>query len=81
MMRLRVAPIIEGDGEEEAVRILLDRTWREVLGGEYIDVLKPIRQPRSRLVINEHLCRAIRLASLKLDLYIVTGKQIGRAHV
>lgn len=66
-LRIRVAPIIEGDGEEEAVRILLERTWRELLGGEYIDVLTPIRHPRSRLVIRKHLERAVRLASMKLS--------------
>lgn len=66
MSRLRVAPIVEGHGEQEAVRILLTRIWIEVLGGEYLEVLKPIRQPRSKLVRKQELTRAINLAMLKL---------------
>ncbi len=48
--RLRVDPIVEGDGEVACIRILLERIWGELLGGKYIDVLQPIRQPRDRLL-------------------------------
>ena len=46
MSRIRIAPIVEGHGETEAIRPLLRRIWTELLGGEYADILKPIRRPR-----------------------------------
>lgn len=66
MSRLRVLPIVEGHGESAAVRILLERIWVELLGGEHVDVLRPIRQPRSKLVQREGLQHAVDLASRKL---------------
>jgi hypothetical protein len=65
--RLRVAPIVEGHGEVQAVRILLARIWCELLGGEHVDVLKPIRIPRSKLVQAAELQRAVSLAWSKLE--------------
>lgn len=59
MSRLRVAPIVEGHGEYECVRILIERVWHELLGGEYIEVLRPIRQKRNRLVKAEELAKAV----------------------
>ncbi len=67
MNRLRVAPIVEGHGEYECVRILLERLWYESFGAEYLDILKPIRQPRSRLVQEEGLRKAVTLALEKLN--------------
>jgi hypothetical protein len=64
--RLRIAPIVEGDGEYAAIRILLERIWREIVKGEYVEVLRPIRWPRSKLVQSEELGRAIELAARKL---------------
>lgn len=66
MSRLHVAPIVEGDGEFHCVRILLDRVWRELVGGAYLQVLQPIRQPRTQLVRPEGLRRAVQLALRKL---------------
>lgn len=67
MSRLCVAPIVEGHGDDAAVRILLDRIWREIVGGEYIEVLKPIRRKRQKLAQQSHeLSRSIELAVLKL---------------
>jgi hypothetical protein len=65
-MRLRVAPIVEGHGEEYAVRTLLTRVWHELLGGDFIDVIRPIRGKRHQLVRPKDLERAIGLAALKL---------------
>lgn len=48
--RLRVAPIVEGHGEYDAVPILLRRIWHELLGGSHIDVLRPIRVSKSKIV-------------------------------
>lgn len=68
MSRLRVVPIVEGHGEQRAVRRLLERLWYELLGGEFIDVLSPIRTPRQRLIQNkdEALTKAIGLGWRKL---------------
>jgi hypothetical protein len=67
MSRLRVALIVEGHGEVQSVRILLGRIWRELLGGAFIDVIQPIRQPRGKLVRKEDLQGAVRLALKKLN--------------
>jgi Domain of unknown function (DUF4276) len=66
LSRLRVAPIVEGHGEDLAIRILLQRLWGEVLGGEYVEVLKPIRSHRTKMVKSPDLERALGLAALKL---------------
>lgn len=66
MSRLLVAPIVEGHGEVEAVPLLLRRIWTELLGGEYVRVLPPIRIPRSKLIDFEQLAKAVELANLKL---------------
>jgi hypothetical protein len=64
MSRLRVVPIVEGHGEVESVRILLQRIWG-MLGGEFIDVVRPFRAKRGRLVMKTGLQEAIRVALLK----------------
>lgn len=67
MSRLRLVPIVEGHGEVAAVRILLERTWIELLGQEeYLEVLQPIRRPRTKLDNREELRRAVHLGKLKL---------------
>lgn len=66
MNRLRIAAIVEGHGEVQAIRTLLWRTWTELLEGEFVGVIKPIRRPRSKLLKKEELERAIHLALLKL---------------
>lgn len=68
MNRLRVIPIVEGHGEVDAVRTLLRRVWKELLGGDFVDVLQPIRQKRDRLVSDRFndLCAAVNLAVGKL---------------
>lgn len=69
MGRLRIAPIVEGHGEYEAIRTLLTRIFFDLLGGERLDVARPIRLPRSK-ILNENeleLRRALELAALKLN--------------
>jgi hypothetical protein len=61
-----VVPIVEGHGEDRAIRTLLQRLWTELLAGEYIDVLKPIRTSRPKMVQSPELERALDLAVLKL---------------
>ena len=67
MDRLLIAPIVEGHGEVPAVRILIERTWYELLGSSLpVEVLRPIRKPRYQVVKPEELERAVRLGCLKL---------------
>lgn len=66
MSRLRVFPIVEGHGEDNSIRILLQRIWGELLGGEYIEVLKALRGKRLKLVNEKELERALDLAISKL---------------
>ena len=66
MSRLRIVPIVEGHGETLAARTLLQRTWMELLGGEYVEVARPIREKRGRLTQERGLQRAVELALKKL---------------
>ncbi len=68
MSRLRIIPIVEGFGEVQAARTLLQRVWVELLGGEYVDVLPPIRGKLNRLVSDkfDDLRKYVELAVGKL---------------
>jgi hypothetical protein len=61
-----VIPIVEGHGDDASIRILLERLWHEIAGGTFIDVLRPIRRPKSKLIQENELRNAIDLAKLKL---------------
>lgn len=78
MSGLRVIPIVEGHGDERAVPELLRRIGHELLDGQYIDVLRPIRVQRSRFLKGPadaasgelggpDLRRAVKLAARKLS--------------
>jgi hypothetical protein len=66
--RISIAPIVEGQGDEAAVRLLLQRVWTELIGGDYADVVKPIRRSRGSLLRPDSLDlqKAIQFAHLKL---------------
>lgn len=68
MSRIQVAPIVEGHGEDAALRTLIWRTWTEILGGEHAEVLRPIRIARGKLLAAQSgdLERAVNLAHRKL---------------
>ncbi len=67
MSRLNVVPIVEGHGEQKsAIRTVVRRVWTEILGGEYVNVLRPIREPRSKLITSGGLVKAVELADIKL---------------
>ena len=57
---------MEGHGEYNAIRILLWRIWSEHLGGEYVDVLAPVRTRRNKIVRDDELKRVLELAVSKL---------------
>ncbi|HYI09001.1 MAG TPA: hypothetical protein VEK57_08000 [Thermoanaerobaculia bacterium] len=68
MTALRVAAIVEGHAEaKSAVRELVTRVSTELLGADYVNVLHPIRHPRSKLVQPASLLRAVDLAQLLLQ--------------
>lgn len=68
MTRLLVQPIVEGHGEEHCARILIQRLVIEGIGADHVEVLHPIRRPRSKLVQADaqEVERAVRLAAQKL---------------
>lgn len=61
-----MVPIVEGHGEWACVRILLQRVWSELLGGDFLEVLQPIRGSRGKLLQKDELERRVKLAALKL---------------
>lgn len=67
MKRLRIAPIVEGHGEVQSVRTLLQRIGHELFSAEYIEVLQPIREHRGSLSDQDALARRVELAVLKLN--------------
>ena len=63
---MTILPIVEGHGEVECIRILLERIGYELLAEPYVEVRRPIRRPRSKLVQSSGLQDAIGLARNKL---------------
>jgi hypothetical protein len=57
-----VAPIIEGQGEEQSIRNLLQRIGLDLLSGMYIEVVRPIRNPSGSLRKPDGLQKAVHLA-------------------
>jgi len=49
-MALLVAPIVEGHAEVAAVPILVRRIQQTFRPQSYLEVLRPIRQPKNQLV-------------------------------
>src|SRR2546422_7828902 len=64
---MNLVPIVEGYGEVPAVPILLRRIVDAFLPNTYAIVGTPIRIPRSKLVKEGELERAVQLAITKLD--------------
>jgi hypothetical protein len=65
-MPLRVTVVVEGQGEYEAIRTLLERIWYELLHGDYIDVTRPFRQKQGTLLKEEGLKAAVDAVKIKL---------------
>lgn len=60
---IRVATIVEGDGEVKAVPVLLRRIGVEVAPLAALDVGRPIRVPRGRFLSEDGLERYVNLAA------------------
>ena len=58
MRQLKVAPIVEGDGEVPSVPVLLRRISSELIPDSVVHLLRPIRQPRQKLLTNKDQCLA-----------------------
>ena len=67
MSDVRIAAIVEGDGECEAVPVLVRRIALEIDAGFVPKILSPLRVPASRLLKEGELERSIQLAALKLQ--------------
>jgi hypothetical protein len=65
MRRLRIAPIVEGHGEDASLRTLLQRMGSELFDA-YIEVTRPIRGKRMKLVQSRELERSINFAIRRL---------------
>lgn len=66
MTTIAVAPVVEGHGEIAAVPILVRRIFSELYAQTNVEVLRPIRVPRTKLIKPPDLARAVSLADLKL---------------
>jgi hypothetical protein len=64
-MPLRIQVIVEGQGDENAIIRLLTKIWTE-LGGDYLEPLRPFRQPQGTLRKEEGLHRAVNAAWIQL---------------
>jgi hypothetical protein len=64
-MPLRVVVVVEGHGEDGAIRTLLERIWHNLLGGDYIEVV-PWRAKQGQLRKKEGLSRVVEAAAIKL---------------
>ena len=73
MTHLVVAPIVEGQGDVEALPLLLRRISTAFCPGASIEVFKPIRQPASSLVKADDDC-------LKNAVELAAGKLAGNRH-
>ncbi len=68
MSRITIVPIVEGQGDDSAVPVLLRRVWIELLGGEHVEIKRPIRRSRGRFLLPESgdLEKSVQLAFYKL---------------
>jgi hypothetical protein len=64
---VRFAFVIEGEGEVEAIPLLVRRICSDILGFFALKTTRPVRIPRSTLVRPGELERAIRLAQTAVD--------------
>lgn len=60
---MKIVPIVEGHGDYEAVPVLLRRM--AAAAGQHVEVGRPIRHPKSKLVKEPDLRRAVQLAGIQ----------------
>lgn len=64
---MRIACIVEGHGEVEAVPILIRRLSQKIAPEVRVEIQKPIRVSRSNLVIVDELRKYVELAARQVD--------------
>ena len=67
MPEVRIAAIVEGHGERDAVPVLIRRIAQEIDPGFVLKVLPPLRVSTSKLLKEGELERSVQLAALKLQ--------------
>ncbi len=67
MTEVRIAAIVEGDGEREAVPVLVRRIAKMIESGFVPRVLPPLRVPASQLLKEGEIERSVELAARKLQ--------------
>ena len=65
-MPYRIVPIVEGQGEVTAVRLLLDRVLGALNWPAAVDIARPIRQPRGTLLRSGGIEAAVGLAAIEM---------------
>lgn len=63
----RIVPVVEGHGEEAAIRILIDRVVRLLDPAVYVEVGRPIRQARTTILRPGELERVVQLAASRVQ--------------
>lgn len=63
----RIATIVEGHGEVDAVPVLLRRIVQRVSPGTALNLPRPIRVPRNRIVREQELENAVGLAAARAE--------------
>lgn len=64
-MPLRVVVVVEGHGEDGAIRTLLERIWYELVRGDYIEII-PWRGKQGQLRQRDRLAPVVEAAAIKL---------------
>lgn len=77
MTVIAIAPIVEGHGEAESIRTLIERTIASMSNECVALVLQPIRVSKAKIVRDPvELLRAVDLAALKLGSTMVESKTV-----
>ena len=66
-MKVKIACIVEGQGDVEAVRVLIQRIAVDLYPELAMDILRPIRVSRNRIVKENELEREVELAAEKIS--------------
>jgi len=65
-MAFRIVPIVEGHGEIEAIPLLLRRIIAQLDPHVPIEIGRPVRQPRGRLLTEGGIERAVQFAAIDM---------------
>lgn len=63
----RIVPIVEGHGDREAIRTLIHRVVAEFCPDAPVEVMRPVRVPKAKLLRDNDLERSVSLAAAALE--------------